>query len=111
MKKIKITKEQVKGFVRNCCLLAYGAAAIAGACMVKRPETSRITNYARIATYSEAVKVIMESSMFSSSKTRAIELLKRDQDSDYYAAVIAIVNSNMFASNKIEAIETISKMK
>lgn len=109
MKKIKITREQVKGFVRNCCLLAYGAAAIAGACMVKRPETSRITNYARIATYGEAIRVIMDSSMFGSDKTRAVELLKSDGDSEYYAAVIAVINSSMFASDKIKSIETLSK--
>ena len=109
MGKFKITTEQVKGFVKNCCLLAYGAAAIAGACMVKGRETSRVTNYYRTASYSDAVKVIMESTMFGSHKTRAMELLKRDGDSEYYTSVIAVVNSTMFSSNKIEAIETLSK--
>ena len=109
MTKIKITKSQVKDFVRNCCLLAYGAAAIAGACMTKSAQTNRITNYSRTATYSDAVKAIMESSMFGSHKTRAIELLKRDGDTEYYMAVVTVANSSMFSSNKIEAIETLSK--
>lgn len=109
MSKFKLTTEHVKGFVKNCCLLAYGAAAIAGACMVKGKETKRVTNYYITASYSDAVKVIMESSMYGSHKTRAVELLKRDGDAEYYNSVIAVVNSTMFSSNKIEAIETISK--
>ena len=109
MKKIKITKEQVKGFVKSCCLLAYGAAAIAGAWMTKSTETSNKIYYVGSAGYSDAVKVIMDSSMLGSMKTRAIELLRRDENAAYYNAVISIVNSSMLGSNKIEAIETISK--
>ena len=109
MKKINITKEQVKGFVKSCCLLAYGAAAVAGAFMVKGSQTSNQTYYVGDANYSDAVKVIMDSSLLGSMKTKAIELLKRNEDSAYYNAVISIVNSSMLGSNKIEAIETISK--
>ena len=109
MMKIKITKEQVKGFVKGCCLAAYGVAAIAGACMVKGSETSNKTYYVGSAGYSDAVKVIMDSTLLGSYKTRAIELLKRNEDAAYYNAVISIVNSSMLGSNKVEAIETISK--
>lgn len=108
MTKFKITKEQVKGFVKSCCLLAYGAAAIACACMVKGTQTNK-TYYVGAAGYSDAVKVIMESSMFDSTKTRIIKLLKRNGDAGYYDAVISTVNSNMFESSKVKTIETLSK--
>lgn len=109
MKKIKITKEQVKGAVKGFCILAYSAAAIAGAVMTRGETRTNKTYYVGAADYSDAVKVIVESSMFDSNKKRAIELLKRDGDAGYYNAVISTVNSNMFDSNKLEAIETMSQ--
>ena len=108
MVKIKITKEQVKGFVRGCCLAAYGVAAIAGACMVRSTPVNK-TNYGGAYTnYGDAVQQIMSSSMLGSNKTDAIALLRRDEDAAYYNAVISIVNSSMLGSQKVEAIEKIS---
>ena len=109
MGKFKITKEQVKGAVKGICILAYGAAAIAGAIITRDSRESTKTCYVGTANYSDAVKVIVESSMFDSTKKRAIELLKTDGDAGYYNAVISTVNSRMFDSNKIETIEMISK--
>lgn len=109
MKKIKITKEQVKNVVKGVCILAYGTAAVVGAILTRDSRESTKTYYIGAASYSDAVKVIVESSMFDSYKKRAIELLKRDGDAAYYNSVIATVNSRMFDSNKIEAIETISE--
>ena len=109
MGKIKITKEQVKGAVKGFCILAYSAAAIAGAVITRDSKPTTKTYYVGTASYSDAVRVIVESSMFDSNKKRAIELLKTDGDAGYYNAVISTVNSRMFDSSKIEAIETISK--
>ena len=110
MAKFKITKEHVKGFVRGCCLAAYGVAAIAGACIVKSNSTENTNSYSVVlADYSDAVQHIMRSSMLGSQKTEAIGLLRREEDSAYYNAVISIVNSSMLGSQKIEAIEKISK--
>ena len=109
MKKIKITKEHVKGFVKGFCILAYSAAAIAGAVMTRGETRTSNMYYLGAAGYSDAVKAIVESSMFDSGKKRAIELLKRDGDAGYYNAVIATVNSDMFDSGKIASIEAMSR--
>jgi hypothetical protein len=107
--KIKITKEHVKNAVKGFCILAYSAAAIAGAVMTRSETRTPNKYYVGMAGYSDAVKVIVESSMFDSNKKRAIELLKRDGDAGYYNSVISVVNSSMFDSNKIEAIKMMSK--
>lgn len=109
MKKIKITKEHVKNAVKGFCILAYSAAAIAGAVFTRGETPTSKTYYVGEVNYSDAIKVIVESSMFDSSKKRAIELLKRDADAGYYRSVISTVNSSMFDSNKLEAIEMMSQ--
>lgn len=109
MKKIKITKEHVKSAVKGICILAYSAAAVAGAVFTRGETRTSNMYYVGAAGYSDAVKVIVESSMFDSMKTRAIELLKHDGDAGYYNAVISTVNSSMFDSKKIQAIEMLSQ--
>lgn len=59
--------------------------------------------------YSDAIDVIANSDMFDSHKAKAIELLKKDGDTEYYKSVIKIIETDMFDSKKITAIETISK--
>lgn len=109
MKKIKITKENVKSAVKGICILAYSAAAVAGAVFTRGDIGTNTTNYIGAASYSDAVKVIVESTMFDSMKTRAIELLKHDADAGYYNAVISTVNSSMFDIKKVQAIEMLSQ--
>ena len=57
--------------------------------------------------YSDAVKAIMCSNMFDSNKEKAVELLKKDADAEYYKSVANILESDMFDSHKIRAIEKI----
>ena len=109
MAKFKVTKEHVKGFIRGCCLTAYGVAAIAGAFIVKGNSTENKNYGGTFADYGDAVQQIMSSSMLGSQKTEAIAVLKRDEDAAYYNAVISIITSSMLGSQKIEAIEKISK--
>lgn len=111
MKKINITKEQVWGFVKNCCIAAYGAMVVAGAYFCRSTTTSSLQETCKpvIATYSGAVDVIVNSSMLDSNKTCAIELLKHDKDVSYYSAVISTVNSSMLDSRKIATIKTLSE--
>lgn len=74
----------------------------------KKVQATNDYNYL-IASYSKAVKAIVESNMLDSRKCEAIELLKRDGDDDYYKAVISVINSNMLDSRKVDTIRTISE--
>ena len=66
---------------------------------------STITSYG----YSQAVKAISESDMFSGDKREAITELKQDGNTEFYKAVIAIANdTSMFSSDKASMIKALS---
>ena len=79
---------------------------------VKREYSSRISvqdvvdmvRYRGNVTYSDAVDTIMNSTMFSSDKGKAVKELQKNKDSDYYRAVIRVVKSSMYSSDKIKTI-------
>lgn len=106
--KIKITKEQVGKVLINGGKLALSALAIGFASLV-RDKASNVQYYIGEVGYGDAVNVILSSDMFDSSKTKAIELLKRDGNAEYYRAVISAVNSSMFDSSKIQTIQKLSE--
>jgi len=107
----KIDWKSVGKFAKDACQVAVGGIAVCLPFILNayRATTTRryeVPNY--WVTYSDAVRAIMDSDMFSSQKIEAVELLKRDSTSDYYKAVICVVNSDMFTSQKIETIEKLS---
>lgn len=57
--------------------------------------------------YYDAVKVIMASDMFDSSKRECVSALKKNAAPAYYQTVIEVVESDMFDSNKIATIESL----
>ena len=63
------------------------------------------SRYPSNAEYSDAVKAICNSDMYSSHKTEAIASVKQNQTSEYYKAIIATVISNQFSSHKVETIK------
>ena len=110
MKKFNITKEHIGNIVKiGGITLVYGLASMASRTSVK--EMFDNIRYSGNVTYSDAVSAVMDSDMFDSSKTKVIELLKRDQSVEYYKTIIDIVRSNMFDSNKIKAITILFEEK
>jgi len=80
----------------------YGLAALAS-----YVASEYIKQYCENATpvgYDGAVRTIMNSSMFSSDKTRAIAAMKPNCDAEVYKAVVHIVNGNAYSSDKIAMI-------
>ena len=61
------------------------------------------------AQYSDAVRMIMSSDMFSSDKSKVVSMLPQGQDSQFYLAVIEIAKSDMFSSNKVQSISSMIK--
>lgn len=75
-----------------------------------RKRSDATTNYDYLpASYSKAVKAIVDSDMLDSYKRDVMEILKRDGDSDYYKAVISIVNGSMLDSYKRDMVESLSE--
>ena len=110
MKKINNTKEHIGNIVKiGGIALVYGLASMASRTSVK--EMFDNIRYSGNVTYSDAVSAVMDSDMFDSSKTKVIELLKRNQSVEYYKTIIDIVRSNMFDSNKIKAITILCEEK
>lgn len=59
--------------------------------------------------YFDAVDVIMNSPMFSSTKKLMIGLLKRNESSEYYKTVIGIVEADGFTSDKVDMIKLLNR--
>ncbi len=106
--KINITKEQVGSALKSGGKLVLTAFIIGFASLVKDKACSTQTYIGEVG-YGDAVSAILSSDMFDYNKTKAIELLKRDESGEYYRAVISAINSELFDSNKIRTIETLSK--
>lgn len=108
MRKINITKDTITNAAKVCGMVAiYGVALATSNASVK--DIIDKVRYSGNVKYSDAVSVIMDSSMFSSDKTRVIDVVKKDGDVEYYRAVIQIVKSSMFSSDKVKTIVNLCK--
>ena len=67
--------------------------------------------YSGNVKYEDAVNAISKSSMFSSDKRNAMQLVKRGETSEYYKAIISMARSTMFSSDKVSAIKNMNTQK
>lgn len=58
--------------------------------------------------YDDAVKAILDSSMFSSQKQEAITVLRIGESSEFYKAVIRIARSSMLSYDRLETIRNMN---
>lgn len=104
----KVNLKPVLEFAKDICgIVACGAGILALSKLnEKMLETpSSVT----VARYSDAVNAIMESDMFSSDKRRAVSVLKRDGDTEFYKAIIAVAkDDSMFSCDQVHMIEHLS---
>lgn len=96
-------KETIKNIGTGICT----ALAFVGLVIVGMTDDFVSYNNSNRCKYSDAIKAITESDMWSNDKATAIQNLPSDKDEGFYKAIIAIVNSNMWSSEKVEAIESI----
>ena len=105
MAKINLDKEKVWKITKKAGEFAiYGVATVLSYVSVK--DTVDVVRYSGNVNYSDAIGLIMDSSMYSSDKHKLITLLPKDKDSDFYKAIIKVIKSNMYSSDKIKTIET-----
>lgn len=100
---MKITTDTIRkaGKIAGAVVL-YGVTIIASRISVQ--DVVDMVRYRGNVTYSDAVDTIMNSTMFSSDKGKAVKELQKNKDSDYYRAVIRVVKSSMYSSDKIKTI-------
>ena len=108
MRLFNITKGNVGPIVIQGCKLALcGLVTILP--YVSKDIVEKL-RYSGNVKYSDAVNVILSGTMFSTDKNKMMELLKPNEDADYYRSVIHVVESSMYSGDKVEAIKTINKM-
>lgn len=103
----KINFEPVANVAKDICkIVGYGTAMMLPYA-IKEMILREVNN--KPVGYSDAVKVIMNSSMLSSYKHEAMTALKPEGGNDYYKAVIYVVNSSMLGSDKVKMIQDLAK--
>ena len=106
MRLFNITKGNVGPIVLQGCKIALcGLVTILPYISSDIVEKLR---YSGNVKYSDAVNVILSSTMFSSDKNRIIELIKVDGDAEYYRSIIHVVESSMYSGDKVTAIKFIN---
>lgn len=108
MRKITITKEVIGTITKKGCSIAFTGLAMLLPYVTER-NVATIKYYIGKANYSDAVTIIMKSDMLSSYKNEVMEMLKKNEDAEYYRAVIQVVNSDMLGSRKVDAIRMINE--
>ena len=99
---IKINKDQVgRIIIGTGKVIVYGLSCLA----LIIPNVENSVNAAKRltveASYSGAIKAIMNGNMLDSYKKKIIDVLLKNQSEEYYKSVIEVVNSDMLDSYKV----------
>ena len=105
---INITRKQVGKIVKYGSKLVLGALTFL-VLYYKNGEVVVVKDEDYEATYSDVFEAILNSAMLDSRKIEAIDIVERNQDSEYYKSVIMVIKSNMLDSRKIETIKKFSE--
>lgn len=114
MKGIKnfVTKERVDAVVEmgrkglNYAIPILGVVLFSGTAANKLDVLRYNTGTVK---YDDAVRAIMNSSMWSENKSKAVSMLRVDGGSDFYKAIIDVVKSSMWSEDKLKTIEDMCK--
>lgn len=94
-------------FKKGCRIVGYGIIA-AVACSLSDTKQKSDSNNLNVY-YSDAIRAINESNLWSNDKKKAIALLNKNGTPDYYKAIIEIVESTMWSNDILESIRIISE--
>lgn len=75
--------------------------------LISKKDGKQHIHHNIVATYDDAVMAIMQSSMLSSDRSKAVTLVPKDATSTLYKAIINVIESDMLSSDKIETIQHI----
>lgn len=114
MKGIKniVTKERVDAIVEvgrkglNYAIPILGVVLFSGTAVNKLDMMRYNTGTVK---YDDAVRAIMNSSMWSEDKSKAVAMLRIDGGSEFYKAIIDIAKSSMWSNDKLKTIQDMCK--
>lgn len=109
MKKLNLSIDQKKldtigKVVKKGCEIAGYAVSIALSYVSVRDMLDAV-KYSGEVDYGDAVDAIMSSDMLSSYKEKAVTVLKKGEDSQFYKAIIRVAKSDMMSSYKCDTIK------
>lgn len=103
----KITMDHVKNFAK-----IIGGFAILGLINEIIMDVMDVIPKERIIThatnYSDVVKAVMDSTMWSEDKKKMINIIQTGRGTDYYESVMSVVNSTMWSNDKYELVKSLS---
>lgn len=104
----RLNLKPIGDFIGQACEVALYGALILASCKVGEYITKEIDNAP--VRYNDAVDAIMDSTMFSGDKHKAISMLKTDGSAEFYRAVVRVMkDSSMFSGDKLKMIQTLSE--
>ena len=77
--------------------------------MLSKKDTIENIHYSVVVSYDDVVMEIMNSSMVSKDKSKAIALIPKEGKSTLYKAIVNVIDSSMLSEDKIETIKHICK--
>lgn len=95
--------KKIKGFAKRSCQLVIPILGVALSSITVKDLLDMI-RYNGDVGYDDAVNAIMTSGMYSSDKTRAVAVLKKDETSDFYKAIVNVARSSAYSSDKVRTI-------
>lgn len=100
MKKLETIRKYAR---KGCQILMYGLVTSLSYLSVR--DILDIAQSSGDVGYGDAVNAIMSSDMWSADKNKAVMVLSKEENSEFYKAVIHIANSDMWSADKVRAIK------
>lgn len=86
----------------GCKVVCFGV--LTALSYLSATDVVKVVRYSGVVGYGDAVSAIMESSMWSEDKKKAVAVLKQNQHSDFYKAIIHVAQSSMWSEDKVKTI-------
>ena len=87
----------VGSFAKN--VLEVVGPVVVGQILLGKLSTSKY-----VATYNNAIDIVMKSNIWSGDKVKIVSAIKTDANTEYYAAVIRIAKSSLVSTDKVNLI-------
>jgi hypothetical protein len=84
--------------------VAKGAFEIFSTIVVAGLLVAKATGNKPIVTYNDAMKAVMNSSLWSEDKVKVIDVLKPNYKPELYEAVVGVLESSLWGEDKVDVI-------
>lgn len=84
--------------------VAKGAFEIVSTILVAGLLVAKASGNKPIVTYNDAMKAVMNSSLWSEDKVKVIDVLKPNYKPELYQAVVEVLESSLWGEDKVDVI-------